>query len=259
MNRPATFSAVALLAGLAPTAWGSIATTNYIQIVPVDNRSVLSGYLSYDLMMTTPASDWTSGAILLNLASGSIYQSAQGEGTPMPSAFYDVLPDLEFDTYVGVPGGSIIGGAGDLGGDNLAFTSTELDVSYYNIAKDDIGTFSIGRITLSDDAVGTWRLASNTADGQRVDLVGTISGGVFKIDTEASAAAALAAYMNTAEYERSQPRREYVPKDIDLTTLFVTIPEPLVEVTEGETSGTLPEPGTVTLLGLGGLALLRRR
>lgn len=262
MNRPtiASFSAVALLAGLASTAWGSIATTNYVEVVPVDNRSLLPGYLSYDLMMTTPASDWTTGAILLNLSSGTIYQADLGTDTPVPSDLFNLLPELEFDTYVGVPGGHIAGGAGDLGGDQLTLTSTKLDVSFYNVAKDNIGTFSIGRITLSEDAIGTWSLASNTGDDQRVDLVGTISNGLFSVDADASAAAALAAYMQTAEYEREHRRQgEYVPKDFDITTLFVPIPEPPVEVTDDETSSTLPEPGMGALVGLGILAAFRRR
>jgi len=249
-------AAAVLVAGLTGPASAAIS----LDFVPVDNSALLTGYNTFDLQMNSPDSDWTAAVMLLETTAGSIYQHTPGvDGIQFPAAlpyFYPGEPAIVFDTYVI---GNVLGGGGDLDGSTgYAFDTGRLDVSWYNNNHTNIGSFPISRITLSDDAVGTWSLLSITADKQRLTLVGTISQGVMAIDAEGSEAATLAAYLDSEEYRRTLPRREFVPKDIDLTTLFVTMPDSLVEVTEGETSGTLPEPGTVTLLGLGGLALLRR-
>jgi len=260
MTRSLKITAAVLIAGLASPALGIPATTNSVEIVPVDNTDVLTGFNTFDLLMTTPDSDWTSAEILLELSAGSIYQAALGGVGPTPSDFFSLAPGLEFDTYVGVPGGNIAGWAGDIGGrenGKAEVSTSRLDVAFYNIDKTNIGTFSIGRITLSDDAVGDWSLISLTADRQRIDLVGTITKGEVTIDAEASAAASLAFYLNSEEYQRTLPLPTIVPKN----TVFVSHATPVVfspELNNPSADATLPEPGSVALLGLGGLALLRR-
>ena len=93
-----------LIAGLASSTQAAvIATTNSVKIVPVENAKALTGFNTFDLLMTTPDSDWTSAEILLELSAGSIYQAALGGVGPTPSDFFSLAPDLEFDTYVVVP------------------------------------------------------------------------------------------------------------------------------------------------------------
>ncbi len=262
-----TKSATAVLTALlASPVLGAVS----LGLVPVDNSAAMTGYLTYDIQFTTDA-DWTAAAMLLDLSVGNIYQEPEGWpyagvtfGPPNP-AFFPYYPTAEFDTYLvgSVTTTSIAGGGGDVGGDAYQFDTQELDVSWYNRSETDIGTMTLGRVTITDDAVGTWSLLSITADEQRVNLVGTISQGVMAIDAEASAAATLAAYLNSEEYQRSLPRPTFEREHVDLTSHlspvipFPEIAEPLTVT--GDADATLPEPGTVLLVGMGGLALLRRR
>ena len=260
MNRFSIITATALTVGMAVPALAGIATTTSIEIVPVDNSAVLTGYESFDLMMTTPDSDWTGGVISLTLTAGSMYQDPVGNNEAPNPALFPYFPTIEFDTYAGVLGGNVMLGAGDLDNDTKVFSTTELSASFFNFEKTDTGTLSIGRVTLSDDAAGSWNLISLTADRQRIDLIGTIVDGGFQVDAEASAAASLTFYLNSEEYQRilraDKPR--YTLKDTEFVSLFVPrSPFPLAG--DAESNAIQPEPGTVVLLGLGGLALLRRR
>lgn len=261
MTRLSPITAAVLSASVAsPAAAAFIATTHSVTIAPVDTPDVLAGYHSSDLLVTTPDSDWTSAAILLELSAGSIYQDPFGADLPSHPFVAELFPTVEFDTSVGVPGGSIAGGAIDLEGSSgsAEVSTSRLDVTFFNFDKTDLGTFPIGRITLSDDAEGSWSLISLTADRQRVDLIGTITKGVMAVDAEASAAAALAAYLNSDEHQRTLPRPTFEREHFDVTSLFSPV-LPFPEVVDSEANAPLPEPGTAALLGLGGLALLRRR
>ncbi len=135
------------------------------EMTPVDNSAVLSGFVTYDLQVTTEK-DWTSAAMLVQLDEGQIYQHAFGGNSDLQFlSFATSDPALMFDTHVK---GTIAGGAGDLDGTGFAFTTQRLDVSWYNIDRSDIGTTAIGRLTLSDDATGTMAFYT---DEQRFDVV----------------------------------------------------------------------------------------
>ncbi len=150
---------------LLHSACGFSRASVVFEMSPVDNAAALTGYVTYDLQVTTD-SDWTSAAMLLTLDSGSIYQYANGSDND-PVNMWQTWPDpaMRVDTFVI---GNIIGGAGDLGGTGFAFDTNRLDVSWYNIDKSDIGTTTIGRLTLSDDATGAVALLTG---GQRFDVV----------------------------------------------------------------------------------------
>jgi FG-GAP-like repeat len=137
------------------------------EFVWVDNTSELTGYTTADLQVTTD-SDWTGAALLLDLTQGSIYQDANGGDTAPSAALFGAFPTLEFDTYVAANGNSVnlIGAAGDVGGDAYQFDTEQLDLTWIDLSTDDTGTINIGRVTLSDDAVGTWSLKLVNADGE---------------------------------------------------------------------------------------------
>ncbi len=148
------------------------------EFVTVDNSAELTRYNTFDLQVTT-TNDWTAAVLLLTLTQGTIYQDVAGTALATTPAAYIFAPSVEFDTALGgdAPSSSIAGAAGDLGGDAFQFDTAELDVSWFNIASTDTGTFTIARITLSDDAVGTWSyLTVNSATDSATDS-GTITAG----------------------------------------------------------------------------------
>jgi PEP-CTERM motif-containing protein len=303
MTRPLKIATAVLIAGLA----GPVSAAVSLDLIPIDNSEQLTGYRTFDLQLNTPISDWTGSALLLELSAGSIYQASLGGDGPIPSEFFGLVPELEFDTYVGVPGSSIAGGAGDVkGGDTFEFSTERLSATFFNTANTDIGRISIGRVTLSDDAVGSWSLISTTVDRRNFTHTGSIGEGVFKIDTETirvptTSAVSLVSQadgttlitINVTDSIRAQAGISGIPGESDyeaavgtiLTNLLLEeIDKPGSSIslssdtsfrrhnepytyTEAEylksiappSDANLPEPGTVALLGIGGLALLRRR
>ncbi len=129
------------------------------EFVAVDHGGALPGYKTFDLIADS-ASDWTGAAMLMTVSQGSIYQDPVGGDTAPNPGFFDAFPTLEFDTYLSANDNAVmvIGGAGDVFGDGLRFDTQELDVSWIDTATDDVGQVHLARITLSDDAAGTWSL-----------------------------------------------------------------------------------------------------
>jgi len=152
-----------------------------LDLTPVDNSALLTGYSTYDLHITTDT-DWTVAAGLLDLTAGSIYQHTQGgdRGVPSPR-LVSAYPDLVFDTYVI---GNIAGGAGDIGGDGFVFSDSQLSVSWFNIENTDIGTTTIGRLTLSDDAEGSLSMVLGAAGMEHNEYDVTFSPGVSPMLSE---------------------------------------------------------------------------
>ena len=150
-----TGCAIAVVAGLllAPRPAWSVVSLDFL---PIDNLAHLSGHTTYDIQAGTDT-DWTAGAILFRPTSGSIYQHPLGfDALPIAGLIqqlYPQQPAIAYDTHMI---GTIAGGAGDLGGGTVsAFDTGGLDVTWFNTTDGDIGTTTIGRLTLTDDTAGT--------------------------------------------------------------------------------------------------------
>lgn len=140
---------------------------------PVDNSAVLTGYTTYDMRVTTDT-DWTAGAMLLELGAGSLYQHEAGTAEAPHPYLLSLFPELAFDTYVV---GTTVGGAGDVGGDAFAFGTNELDVSWYNLTPDEVGTTTVARLTLTDDAAGSMSIMLTAANNEKAEFDVTIAAG----------------------------------------------------------------------------------
>jgi hypothetical protein len=155
-------------------------------IEDVDNSDALTGYVTRDIVLTTDT-DWLSSQLVVTLTSGTLYQDAAGGiGSPNP-ALFALAPSLEFDTYVsnGVVGQSVaVISAADLApGAPVQCDANGIALGWFSVMSNDIGSLPLARITLSDDAVGTFHfLASALTRPAPLEMTGTISGGVMTAD-----------------------------------------------------------------------------
>ena len=178
-----------------------------LEVVPVDNSSQLTGFITQDLVVTTDT-DWEQAFMIVTLDEpGGIYQDPLGNVNPQSPnpAFFPIAPSLEFDTYVsnGVLGESVAA-FGTVTFDPLILDEDHIFISWFTDGTDDIGTLALARVTLAETAHGTWLFTATAAS-------------------------------------ENDP----------------TVDVPAGVVVNGEMF--IPEPATLSLLTLGGLALMRRK
>jgi hypothetical protein len=177
----------------SPSAFADLVGT-FVPLTSESGFAPPTGYVTQDLVIST-ATDWLAANLLVHLDSGSFYQDPLlvGFGPPSP-ALVAAVPSTRWDTYVtgsgGLAGGApaSAGGAVDLGGGPVAvFGGSDINLNWFTTSATDIGTFSIGRFTLSEDAVGTYELRLDALGQTGPTLLsGSISNGRFAAVPEAS-------------------------------------------------------------------------
>lgn len=207
---------IALTLGLMATV--ASAGITGMEVVQVDNSSVaaLAPYTTQDIKIDFTG-QVTGFQLIINLTQGSIYQDAAGSAVAPTAMFVGFVPSLAYDTFVAFGGPTddtkagayaLGGGAVDLGGAAGAVFTTAAINQAWNAAPGVIVNsgedFTIARISLSDDAQGSWKLLASAG--------GEIS-----------------------KYESSD-----------------------YQIVDGQLI-VVPEPATLSVLALGGLALIRRR
>jgi len=156
-------------------------------VEPVDNSSALTGYVTHDIVIDTET-DWLSAQMVVDLTAGTIYQDPFGTNISPNPLFFPTVPTLEFDTYVsnGTLGGSVsTTSAPDLDpGAPIQFDTSRISIGWFTTGTE-IGELALARITLSDNAAGTWQFratASPALGGPLVHITGTIANGVMTAD-----------------------------------------------------------------------------
>jgi hypothetical protein len=183
------FVAILTVLALAPLA--SAAVTD-MQINEVDNSvggAALSGYYTQDVVIDFDG-EWTGSQLLIQLSTGDVYQDGVGTAQPPQEAFFATFASLEFDTFVAAGGTtngtsetfSLGGGAVDLGGDPTAqFDSAGINQAWNPPGGAGIADrtgFALARVSLSDDASGTWTLLAS-AGGEISTYEGPVEGGAM--------------------------------------------------------------------------------
>ena len=258
LNKPS--ATITVMVALMLTTSFSEAAISF-DLSPVDNSALLTGYTTYDMQVTTDT-DWTAAAMLLELSTGIMYQHEYGTaGQPNPF-FFSLFPELEFDTYVI---GNRVGGGGDVGGDSFTFGAAELDTSWYNMADTDIGTITIGRVTMTNDAVGSMAIMLTNDGKETVELSITIDSGAAQASMPSGGSLAFKT-IELVDIESSfQTFRDSIfdpnIKDTRVRTpinMFSYDPIPTKTISPGQDE-SLPDPATMVLLGTGlGIVVMRR-
>jgi len=143
---------IAFLSTIAPAAMISVDQLN----------DSLDNYITNTIIFETE-NDWLSSQLIVTLYTGTIYQdSIGGIASPNP-LLINSFPSLEFDTYVsnGILGDAVSaqGGAINLGGEiDMQFDELQLNVNWFSIDTTDVGILELARITLSEDAIGIYKL-----------------------------------------------------------------------------------------------------
>ena len=138
---------------------------------------------------------YTGSQLFIELTAGSIYQDAIGSDGPPNSFLFGIVPSLEFDSFVAngseVSGGPFgepaqRGGAVNLGGGPAAqFDASQANYSWFPAAGNiilDQSDFITARITLSDDAEGTWSYMASANGTFGVVESMPISNGFMMVD-----------------------------------------------------------------------------
>ncbi len=173
------FVFLATAMGLAVSNAQAALTAEFVNAI---DNAPLVGFITQDLMVTT-TTDWGTAQLLTTLTTGTIYQDSNGSDFAPNPLLFPSFPALKFDSYLDGNGQQpgIAGQAVDLGGDVQEFSDTHIDITWFNTTLNDIGTFGIGRFTLSDDAVGSWSMMITSVGGFQANYQGLINNGEFDL------------------------------------------------------------------------------
>jgi len=137
--------------------------------------------------------DWLSAVLVVTLTQGTVHNDTVfgGDG-PLPAFFTPPtgpFPQLAWDTWVGIPGGTNDVGptdAGDLGVFATLFGPTQVAATWGGTGTE-TGLTQIANISLSDNAIGTWTMITgfgNSVAPIRFDTSGVVTNGVMTVVPE---------------------------------------------------------------------------
>ncbi len=114
----------------------------------------LNNLRTLDVRLTvTSGDDWLASDLRLSLTAGSFYNSA---GNVPVISDWSANPQQRFDTWVGGPGFSQPTVLGRKEGSGAAiFSASEVNVAFGDLSNTGGSTFTVARLTMTQDAVGT--------------------------------------------------------------------------------------------------------
>ncbi len=144
----------------------------------VDPHNTIPGVVANKLIANGNGADWLSAALLLELDSGYVYNDPTLNSNQPQQNVWSIFPDLEFDSWVGIPGdgtSSILGAATDLGDPvgPAVISGQKVSVAWYNSSSSDTGPTRIANISLSEDAQGTFTIRASFSGPEPIVLFDT--------------------------------------------------------------------------------------
>ncbi len=250
-----------------------------------------AGHVSNTFDVDTLGANLLSVELLVDLlSSDDIYQTTDGGGnnTPPNSSQFGTYPHLQYDSYM-TAGADVfgsdpteIGTASDIGGaqtippatpPSLVFDTSSIDAAWVPPgASKPSGAMMLARVTLTDDAQGTFKfrialegvepiifLGGGVVNGRMLFTPPRPGDADFDGDVDADDAAILASFWQQAATGPGQGDfdGDGDADDVDATIMATNWTGPMAAA-----SAAVPEPSTISLLlllGVLGLGMRRRR
>jgi hypothetical protein len=180
---------LAISAALAGPA--AAATSTFLVLSPDQPTSAAIGEdpslldrTTFDLRITTSA-DWSLSALSFNLTAGTFYNAADGGNVPTTPGAWSTpgSTHLRYDTFVAAPvdftAGVFVAGKNPADGSGAAvFATNAVSVQWLDTVVTAPGTYTIARVTVSNDAVGSFY--GNSFDGANAGLAQPFNGALSK-------------------------------------------------------------------------------
>ncbi len=238
----------------------------------VNPANTIPGTVANSLIVNGDGGDWNTAVLLLELTQGEIYNDPNFDSLVQQQNLWTFVPELEFDSWVGIPGdatGSILGGAGDLGDFGPAVIDDQkASVTWFNTDSTNTTPVRIANMTLSDDAFGTWSVIVGFSGQVLLSESGFVINGVIGLtppqlsgDLDGDGFVGINDLnIILAEWNQSVPPGN--PSADPSGDGFVGIDDlntVLANWNAGTPTFTVPEPGTFALLATAALPLMRRK
>lgn len=162
------------------------AATQSVHAFEVNPDNTIPNTVANSLVVSADGADWNSAVLLVELVSGSIYNAPEFNSIQPQQNLWTFVPELEFDSWVGIPGdgsGAVLGGAGDLGDVGPAVIANQkASVTWFNTDITNTSPVRIGNMTLTDSAFGRWAVIVGYSGPLLIEESGFVINGVMTHD-----------------------------------------------------------------------------
>ncbi len=148
----------------------------------VDTANTIPNVIANRLTADGEGIDWTVSQLRVDLSQGLVHNGAPDSAGPQ-DGFWGFFPELEWDTYVGIPGGTndvwVPFNCG-LGCGPISLAGQLVNMPRWGgTATTETGPTQIANISLTNDSAGTWSMQTAFAGGLVVESSGVVINGAI--------------------------------------------------------------------------------
>ena len=152
----------------------------------INPANTIPNTVANSLIVNGDGGDWNSAVMLVELTQGSIYSAPEFDSLQPQQNLWTFVPELEFDSWVGIPGDgsvAVFGGAGDLGDFGPAVIADQkASVTWFNTDINNTTPTRIASLTISEDAMGTYAVIVGFSGEVLLSESGYVVNGVLRLE-----------------------------------------------------------------------------